>query len=326
MNQEIVNSERIQTGKRIFIVICVFLLPGAHVLFDVLFVCVPGLVFYYLYRYGWIKGGRELLFGALIALALAGVSRWSASSIMLALMFVPAGCVLAHSATRGDSPALAGLKGFVALFLVVMVATTLIGNSEDKHFYPMLLLSLEQSLDEALGLYQKSETLPAETLYLLAQSFSRIKEWLPRLLPSSLISIALTIIWGTLALGNRLIQRHTGQSPWPEYRYWKLPEKLVWMVIGAAGLVLLPIPAARDTGLNLLIITGVLYFFQGLAIALFFVERWKIPLLMRSLLLMIFFFQSLGALFLSVLGITDVWFDFRQRYGESHDSHAQKAA
>jgi uncharacterized protein YybS (DUF2232 family) len=125
-------------------------------------------------------------------------------------------------------------------------------------------------------------------------------------------------------MGNRLLRQHTGHAPWPEYRFWQLPEKLVWGVILAAFLVLLPLPVGRDTGLNLLIVASVLYFFQGLAILLFFIERWNIPLLLRSLLLVIFIFQSVGSFFLSLIGLADTWFDFRRRYGESpDDAHEQ---
>ncbi len=324
MNQVPEKSKYEQTGVRIAIATSLFLLPAVHFLFDFLFFLIPALVFYFLRRYGWRSGGRALGLGILIALIIS-IGTQTASPVMLALLFVPAGLAVALATNRGDSPALAGLKGFAALACTAITAAVIVGTSEGKQLYPLLLLSLDNSIDEALKVYQHNEALSADASYLLAQSLTQIKAWIPRVLPASLISLGIMIIWVTLVVGNRLLHQHTGQAPWPEYRFWQLPEKLVWGVIMAAFLILLPLPVARDTGLSLLIVASVLYFFQGLAIVLFFIEKWNIPLLMRSLLLVIFLFQSVGSFFLSLIGLADTWFDFRHRYGSPPDhSHRQK--
>ncbi len=308
-----------KTYKHIFIVAGVFLLPSLQIaLFSWLYGLVPLLVFYYLCRYGSQTGGRYILFGILVALGI-GVMLQVASLIMFAITLVPTGFILARSVTQGESPALAGFKGFVVLSVSWFLFAGMVAITEGNHPYSMLLLSINQGMDEALKLYQENEKIPAESLYLLTQTFSEIKGRLSQLMPAILTSIALITVWLAMVLGNRLLHKNTGEGAWPEYQYWQLPEKLVWSVIAAAILALLPLPTARTIGFNLLLIVSTIYCFQGLSIVLFFLNKWKVPLFIRSLLYVIMIFQSLGTIFLSVIGLADVWFDLR--HTSSQDSN-----
>ena len=322
MNPALKDADGMKLFKHIFIVAGVFLLPGLQIaVFGLLYGFVPLLVFYYLCRYGNNAGGKYILYGVLVAL-LAGTFLQITNQILLAMTLVPTGFILARSVVQEEAPPLAGLKGFIVLSTTWLLMSAIIAGIEGSNPYSMLLLSINQGMDEALKTYQKSEKIPAESLYLLTQTFSQIKERLSQLMPAILACIGLFTVWMAMVLGNRLLSKNNGQSPWPEYQYWQLPDKLVWFVIAAASLVLLPLSMARTVGFNLLLIASVIYCFQGLAIVLFFLNKWKAPLFIRSLLYVIIFFQSLGTLFLSVIGLADVWFDFRHR--SSQDSNQKK--
>ena len=311
MNQTAASPEGIKIFKHIFIVTGVLLLPGLQgAVLGWLYSLVPLLVFYYLCRYGRNVGTKYILHGTLIAL-LAGAILHMASMVMIAMTMLPAGFILARSVSKDETPSVAGLKGFAALSLSWLLVSGILAVIEGNHPYSMLLLSINQGLDEALKQYQGNEKIPAESLYLLAQTFSQIKERLTQLMPAILIDSALFTVWLTMVLGNRLLHKNSGHGPWPEYRYWQLPDKLIWTVIGAAFLALLPLPIARTIGFNLLLIASVIYCFQGLALVLFFLDKWQAPLFVRSFIYVIIVFQSLGTLFLSVIGLADVWFNFR---------------
>ncbi|MDD3814554.1 MAG: DUF2232 domain-containing protein [Desulfocapsaceae bacterium] len=303
--------DRIEIFRHIFIVTGVFLLPALQsAVFGWMYFVVPLLVFYYLYRYGRNSGGKYILHGLLVALVIGALLQ-VASQIMTGMILIPTGFILARSAFQGETPALTGFKGVVVLSLSWFLFAGIIAVTEGNHPYSMLLLSMNQGMDEALKLYQENEKIPADSLYLLSQTFSQIKERMTQFMPAILTSIALFTVWLAMVLGNRLVTRHTGQSAWPEYQYWHLPEKLIWTVIAAAIMALLPVPMVRTIGFNLLLIASVIYCFQGLSIALFFLNKWKVPLFIRSLLYVIIIFQSLGTIFLSVIGLADVWFDLR---------------
>ncbi|MFH2124187.1 MAG: DUF2232 domain-containing protein [Pseudomonadota bacterium] len=311
----------IKIFKHIFIVTGVFLLPALQsAFFGWMYCAVPLLVFYYLYRYGRKSGGKFLIHGLLVALVIGALLQ-VVNQIMMAMILIPTGLILTRSAFQGETPALTGFKGVVILSLSWFLFSGILAMTEGTHPYSMLLLSLNQGIDEALKLYQVNEKIPADSFYLLSQTFSQIKERLSQFMPAILTSIALFTVWLAMALGNRLLHRHTGHNPWPDYQYWHLPDKLIWTVIAAAIMALLPVPMARAIGFNLLLIASVIYCFQGLSIALFFLNKWKVPLLIRSLLYVIIIFQSLGTIFLSVIGLADVWFDFRHL--SSQDSNQE---
>jgi uncharacterized protein YybS (DUF2232 family) len=195
----------------------------------------------------------------------------------------------------------------------------MIAITEGNHPYSMLLQSVNQGIDETLKYYQENEKIPAESYYLLAQTFLEIKERLFQLMPAIMASLAIITVWMAMVFGNSLLQKNSGQRPWPEYQYWQLPEKLVWLVVVAAILALMPLPMARTIGFNLLVIASLIYCFQGLSIFLFFLNKWKVPLFIRSLLYVIVVFQSLGTIFLSVIGLADVWFDLRHLSSQDPD-------
>ena len=56
---------------------------------------------------------------------------------------------------------------------------------------------------------------------------------------------------------------------------------------------------------------GLLYFFQGLAIFIYMLEKWNVPVYLRILMYGILILQSYGLILLTLVGITDVWFNFR---------------
>jgi uncharacterized protein YybS (DUF2232 family) len=67
------------------------------------------------------------------------------------------------------------------------------------------------------------------------------------------------------------------------------------------------------TGGWLLMLSGLLYFFQGLAIFIALLERWNVPVYIKWTLYFILIIQSYGVLILALLGISDIWFNFRKR-------------
>ena len=319
MNQTTENPDGSKILKNILIVAGILLLPGLQsALFGWLYGLVPLLVFYYLCRYGRHAGGRYLLHGTLLAL-LAGLLLQVASQVMLALILFPTGYILARSADQGESPPAAGFKGFIVLTGSWLVFSGLYAMMDGHHLYALLLQSINQGIDESLKYYQQNEQIPAESYYLLSQTFLQIKERLIQLMPAILASFAMIMVWLAMVLGNRLLHKNSGQRPWPEYQYWQLPDKIVWLVVAAALLALMPVPTARTIGFNLLLMASLLYCFQGLSIFLFFLNKWKVPLYIRSLLYVIVVFQSLGTIFLSVLGLADVWFDLRRLSSQDPD-------
>ena len=59
-------------------------------------------------------------------------------------------------------------------------------------------------------------------------------------------------------------------------------------------------------------LSGLLYFFQGLAVFNSLLGRWGVPLFVRIILYFVFFIQSYGLIILAILGLSDIWIDLRK--------------
>ena len=312
MTPEKETPDNVNLVKHILLVTAVILLPGLlGALFGWIHGLLPLLVFYYLRRYGKDRGKKYILFGCVLACA-AGLIFQIFEQLLFSLTLIPTGFVLADSVENGESTHLAGMKGTAVLIGSWILATTILTFGLEHHPYTLLINSLNQGMDEAIAYYKANSSVPSETIFLLEQAFSQMKIWVPKIMPGILTCITLLITWFSMVAGNRLLYKKTGTGPWPEYRFWTLPEKLVWAVISSVILVLLPMEPGRTIGMNILLVTGLLYCFQGIAIMLFFFYKWSVPVFLRTVIYVILFFQSFGVVLLAVLGVVDVWADVRR--------------
>lgn len=319
MSQGSEKQDRIEFPRHIFLVASIILLPGLFgSLFGWVHGTIPLLVFYFLRRYGKNVGGKYILFGWLIA-GIAGIAFQQIEQLIFSLTLVPAGFILADSVERKESLYFSGMKTTAAIAGSWIAVSSIIGLGMQQHPYFLLIKSLNEGMDQAITYYKVNASLPDETLYLLEITFQQMQTWIPKVMPAILCCIILLIVWFTMVFGNRLLQKKTGSGPWPEYKFWQLPERLVWLLVISGVLILAAVEPGRTIGLNILIVIGLLYCFQGIAVMLFYFYKWSVPVFLRTVIYVILFFQSFGALFLALLGIADIWLNIR-RLHKSKDS------
>ena len=93
---------------------------------------------------------------------------------------------------------------------------------------------------------------------------------------------------------------------------WVAPEQAIWVFIGSGGLLFFAEGILGTLGLNLFSLVLVVYFLQGLAILIHFLESRNVPVFFWIL---IFFVIVLQPLLIGVavgLGIFDTWIDLRK--------------
>lgn len=272
---------------------------------------LPLLTFMLLYMFGLNVGNKMILTGGVLAL-IAGLALARMEPLLISFSMIPSGYAIAWSAHRQDSPAGTGLKGVTVLGGSWLLLLAVFATIYKVNPYAGFLQALDQGIAEALVYYRQSATVPADTLVILEASLYQMKRVLPLIMPSILTGVMLLTIWFTLAAGNRIAYQFTGNSPWPRYRLWQIPDKLVWLIIVAALVALIPSGQLRIVGINALIIGGILYCFQGLAVFSFFLHKWNLPMLLRSFLYVMVIFQSFGTIILFGTGLADVWLDLRK--------------
>ncbi len=296
----------------ILLVLIILVLPGIQwSFFGWMHILLPLLSFYLLSRYGLYVGNRLLLtslgLSFVVFLLLQRVDFF-----LLTLSLLPVGYILVHAANRHESPAMSGLKGALTLTGCWFVVFAGLSIGSEVSFYNQLINTLDEGLTEALHYYRASSTISGETLVLLETTLLQMRVIVPVIMPAILGSFVLLITWFTMIIGNSLVLKMCGQAPWEQYRHWQLPERLIWLIILFGAFTLIPGNPVREIGVNGLILLSLVYCFQGMAIAVFFMNKWRIPILFKTFFYVMIIFQSFGTILLLFLGIADIWFNFRK--------------
>ncbi len=138
---------------------------------------------------------------------------------------------------------------------------------------------------------------------------------------TSLIHILPSIIFlseGIVLLLNLMIFTRISHEP-IDFHNFRLPDILiaVFIITGVLFIFTGIVPAIHSETLhnitaNTLIALAFAYFTQGLAVAVFFLNKIKMPMLLR-LACFIFIFIQPGPFLVTALGFADIWVEFRKR-------------
>lgn len=300
-----------------------FVLPlAAPVLFAWLDACIAAVLCCVLVLLGWQPGLRQLRYG-LGGAALAALFLQQLELFLFSLSACPLGMVLARGVERQESVARSGTKGLAALVLGWLLFWLVFALLTQTNPYREMLGALDKGLTETLALYSKEGNgLSPETLQQVALVVETLRARLPQLLPAMWLGMATVTVWMNLIMANWLLGRlRSGAYPWGLYRTWRLPDQLVWLPIAAGLLLLLRIAPLESLALWALVVASLLYSFQGLAVSLHFFERWRFPAFVRVLAVFFLIIQGYGLMLLAMLGLSDVWLDWRNRPGRSEATH-----
>ena len=275
------------------------------------FLAVP--VVFLLSSRGAGAGSLQLQRG-LLAAGLAALFTGRIEGFLFSLTLVPLGYSLHRSALAGASPAMSGGRGGLVLLGTWLLFWTVQGMVSGVNPYVHLRESLDTGFRQMLEFAASEEAaLTPEMLYGVQQALGEIRETAPRLLPGLLAALVPVTVWLNMVTANSLTGRfRAGGALWDRYATWTLPEHLVWAPIAAVAVLLVSDGMVRDASVWVLLVTGILYFFQGLAVFVALLERWRTPTFLRVLLYLVFILQSYGMLMLAILGLSDVWLNFRR--------------
>jgi len=206
------------------------------------------------------------------------------------------------------------LAGAGAMIATVVAAKVICTGSliEGARSYITYVLGEIAGTDSAMGL-------EASQLGFLADNAGQVATGILEILPSLAFIYAAIAVAINLVLGRRLLRVRDARARVPAVVGFRLPDWLIWLVITSGGIFfansyLVGSLPARAMALNVLIGTGALYFLQGMAVTAYFVQRIRFSLVRTvAYIAMIIFLQTVSVA-LVVLGIADVWADFRLRH------------
>jgi uncharacterized protein YybS (DUF2232 family) len=182
-------------------------------------------------------------------------------------------------------------------------------------FSPQFWSSLEQEM-------QQNVTAVLQTYHHAGLGFDQqaaleaIPKTIPifvRMLPGATLVSLVLVGWLNILVACRFcVVRRLPLPAWAPWPHWKAPEPLVWVVIAAGCMLLLPSRPLALVGANLFLGVSIIYLLQGFAIAVFYLHRWNVPRLLRGIIFALLLLQPLATLLLLLVGLFDMWFNFRR--------------
>lgn len=267
----------------------------------------PVPIAYYFRKVG--RGYGALMLGAVVVLVASVAGREVA--VFFIAEFAAMGIALSESVRMKLSigkgsllPAMVSLAGSAVLLLTL-------SSNVDKPLTEMIEEQINRNVKETVELYKKSGLSDEQVEGLIGFS-GKIEALILKTFPSLLFVSTLFVSLLNLLILKRLLKKRGIEEYQVELANWRSPEFLVWVLIAGGGLLLLKDERAATVGLNLLIVTGCLYLFQGLAITAFYFKKMETPLFLRVLGYLLIFFQQIFTILVIGLGLFDLWFDFRR--------------
>lgn len=258
--------------------------------------------------------GGIVVRNAVLLAGLAALPLKQLASLLFALTFLPVGYGFFRSAARGDSEWRAVARGCLYLGAGWMLFWMVYGAVDGENPYRHLLALIDAGLAQTYEFYRSRTDLPAETMLYLEQAVRETRQLVPLMLPGLLCGSVLVTVMVNLLAGIALVNRlQPGALPWRQFSEWRLPDWLVWPVIGGGALLVIGTEGVATLAISVLLVCGMLYLFQGLAVFMQLLARWQVPLALRMFFYVMLIVQSYGLVLLALLGLADVWFDFRRR-------------
>jgi len=183
---------------------------------------------------------------------------------------------------------------------------------------------VRDGVDESIGAYAQLG-MPAEQVGELRKSVPHVVRAILGLLPAFVVISAVTFVVLNVLVGMAFLRkRGLPARDFGDLNLWKIPDRMVWFVIAAGTLVLIPQENIRLIGLNLLVVFLFAYVLQGFAIINYFFTRKRIPVFLRWVVYTLIFVQNVFLLVVAVIGFADIWVDFRKINPPAADSVSQE--
>jgi len=305
-------------GTAVVLFLSMAFLPVVGMFFG-LFTPLPLFLFYF---------SRGRIYGlTMIGLAaLAVVLILSLTGRISGIVFFFECCVLAVILAEGfrwplPPEKLVGLSAGV-LLLLGLIVLSLIGLAQGQPPWTYGKKIVEEQVHISLRMYQSVFESPVETEYPGRETeaaagknaaVNQLVKVLTGIFPGLMVLGSLVIVWANF-MGGRALLAKTGQLP-PELadlKTWSAPEGLVWIVIAAGFALVIPSAWVRLPAVNALMVLGLIYFFQGLSVVAYWLNKKGAPAFFKILCYTLIALQQYLTLIVAAVGLFDIWLNFRK--------------
>jgi len=194
--------------------------------------------------------------------------------------------------------------------LFLMAAAGLYGYVTGADLHAKVIKGVEASITQTASIYQKAG-ITGDELKALQESMHQAGALIVTIYPA-LVTVALGLVAAVnLMVLSRIASRFRLPVYLGDFRKYRNPEPLVWLLIAAGFAMLVPESLVHLAALNVLIVICTLYLVQGCAVISHFFNSYKVPFFARLFVCLLLILQPFLALAVAALGIFDLWGDFR---------------
>lgn len=215
------------------------------------------------------------------------------------------------------------LMACMSVFLCLAVLSWLLGiegiQAGARNFMAYLI-------DDIVRLNREAGTIGIHT-EILTDSGGAIARFILRIMPALIFVFALLVIVINFLVSRRIIRRECLFERTYDVSGFRLPDSLMWVVIGSGIAFFVDHYAIRIGWLETIAVNGLiailaLYFFQGMAVIVYALRNVRMPILRTAAyVLIILFFQTISVMIVA-LGLVDVWMNFRLKKWRVHHNRA----
>jgi len=219
--------------------------------------------------------------------------------------------VLAEAIRRRWTPEASVAAGSITILMGGLIGLFLAAWGAGGSLLDFLQHRVDIAVREAMELYGKMGISSDEVGPLFA-SVDEVRMFLLTASPGLFMAAALLSTSANFFLARKgAAHAAVAGSPAPGFT-WKVPDWLVWILIGSAALLLSGVPVAKEIGFNGLLIMITVYFLQGLAIASFWIRRLRLSPFVGFVGGALLLLQPLLLLLVALVGLFDIWVVFRR--------------
>jgi uncharacterized protein YybS (DUF2232 family) len=171
---------------------------------------------------------------------------------------------------------------------------------------------LLESLEETARIYTQVGADPEKggefQAYLKA-----LKEGIALIYPSLMILGSAFVVWLNVIISRPLFRKRNLEVPdFGPLDRWQSPELMVWGLIAAGFSLFLSFSPLRLVAVNALVVMLAIYFFHGLSILLFYLNKYRVPPWMRLGVYALILLQQFLLIGVTMAGLFDQWLDLRR--------------
>ena len=192
----------------------------------------------------------------------------------------------------------------------ILLLAAVYGVTQGVNPHTQALKVVNTSISQVGTLYEQMG-IKGDELKALQQGMQQAGTLIGRVYPALLVVSLAFIVGLNLVVLTKFSARLPGLPTLGDFKSFKNPEQLVWVLIAAGFAMLVPNQQVATAALNVLIVTVSLYFIQGMAVIGHFFTRFAVPKLVRVIFYVLLALQPYLVVAIAALGLFDIWGDFR---------------